>query len=127
MLNIGVQFFTINLTAVRDLLVCEFEGMTIDHIWAIIFENFEKLALVLGISVLRKLTKSHKIFAINTVIFLVGQSECSDIKAGFSCLYTASKSWLLLINGDQIDTSVGVFPEAAKCAFHITTAHAIST
>ena len=127
MLNFCVQLLTINITAVRDFLVCEFEGMTINNIWAIIFENFEKLALILGISVLRKLSKGHKIFTINSVIFLVRQSECSDIEACLGCLHTTTESWLCLIDRDQVDTSIGIFPEAAESAFHITTAHPIST
>ena len=68
MFDIGINFLTIDLTAVSHLLVSELKEVTIDNIWRIIFENFEKISFVLRVSLFAELTECHEIFTIDTMV-----------------------------------------------------------
>ncbi len=123
MLNISINLLTIDIAAIVHLIVLKLEHMAIDNRIAIFLENLEQDGLVLRVNLRVELTKSQEIFTIDTMVLLVLESESSHVKASLGGLDATTQPRFVLIDRDQINTSVRVLPETTKHALHVTSSN----
>ena len=124
-LNISINLVAIDTAAIVHLIVLKLEHMAIDNSITIFLENLEQDSFIVGVNFRVELSKGQEIFAINTMVLLVLESEGSHVEASLCGLDATTQSGFVLINRDQIDASVRVLPETTEHAFHVTSSSTI--
>jgi len=124
-LEISIQMFTINLSAVRDLVVVKFESELVDNFSVIFVEELNEGLIVISnvFGGICKLSIGYEIFAVNSEIGLGVGHKCSNIEAHNLSLNLTTHAWLFFINRVESDGGVLSLPESLGSALHIATSH----
>ena len=123
MLHLGVFHFTVQGTAVCDLLVFELEVVAVNNFIRAFLEEFKKSSILSWINILTELAIRQEVLAVDAMVVLIRERECLHIEASLSGLDTATETWLVVIERDKVDTSVSVHPKATQVSFHVATGH----
>ena len=123
MLHLGVLHLTVQGTAVCDLLVFELEVVAVNNFIRAFLEEFKKSSILSWINILTELAIRQEVLAVDAMVVLIRERECLHIEASLSGLDTASETWLVIIERNKADTSVGVHPVATEMTFHVAAGH----
>ena len=100
--------------------------MTVDYgALVLVVENLQKSGLILWVLVLCELAIGQEVLTIDSVVVLVGDRERAEVDARLGSEDAATETWLAFVQGDQVDSGVGIEPEASQHAFHITACNPI--
>ena len=106
MLHVGVLHLGVQATAVCDFLVFELEVVAVNDFISAILEEFKKSGILSRVDIVSELAIRQEVLAVDAMVVLIRERECLHIKAGLCSLDTATETRLVVIEGDQVDTSV---------------------
>ena len=128
MVDFWILHRRVHFSAVGDLLVfAEFEGVLVQNHIAALIENFQKSSFIIGVCILRELCICQEILTVDTEIGDDAWCHCSKVNRIFGCLHSTSQTRLLIIDREQIDASILIFPKPTEIALHITAGHAVES